>query len=151
MIAKRLLLVGLAATNACSAGPQVPLTPSQPAASASLSANSVTDSFIGRDGEAEALASLRNGEPLKLFSHEVNAEVPRYNTPGLLNCDPDQDGAQHIFRPLPEADWSEGNYYTEEQQKRAVSARSFAKEYNLAMFRERRAVILKVCPRAQIR
>lgn len=149
VIAKRLWIVSLGAVSACSVVPQSAVPPQAVTSQASTTIR-LGNISSGRDGEAEAIASLRRGEPPRLFAHEVNAEYPSYNTPGLLNCDPAEDGARDLFRPLPEADWSEGNYYTEEQLRRAEAARSFAKAYNLAIFRERRSVILKVCPRAQI-
>ena len=158
MAAKRLVLivVSMVATGGCSHPQQTAASgePAEAAALAPASGSVETDSYFGRNGEAEALADLARGKPVKLYSYEWEGEVPRYVTPGLLNCDPDLNddpvAANAVFSPLPEENGSEGNphTHTEEHEKRAASARRFAKAYNLTMFHRRSEQILRMCPSA---
>jgi hypothetical protein len=121
---------------------------------ASLGNADPVDLFAGRDGRAEALADLRNGKPARLYSHVNDGEGPGYATPGLFNCDPSRNNgsnaAESLFVSLPEADFAEDRRYTEAETKRAQSASRFARSYNLAIFRARRAEILRACPEAEI-
>ena len=112
--------------------------------------------YEGRDGATQALSDLKAGKRTKLYSHAVNSAQPTVQTPGLSGCiaghpryliDP---RARDLFAPLPEADWAEAVPYSPEQLARAASAIRFARSYNRAMFRARKADILRVCPNAKV-
>lgn len=110
--------------------------------------------FYGqRNGTTEALADVAAGKPLKLYSHIFGGRIESIHTPGLLDCNPlsrhsTQGGI--LFAPLPDADWQEGQAYTDDQNRAASAARSFARQYNRTMFEARRAELLRACPLARL-
>ena len=110
--------------------------------------------WAGRSGEAEALADLANGRPVKLYTHVYGGERAGFRSPGLLYCDPEQNignkAAENLFVFIPEANVSEGVIYTPAQQARQHSASSFARSYNLTMFSRRYDYIVQLCPKVEL-
>ncbi len=103
-----------------------------------------------RDGQREARADVRAHRPTKLYSAVFNGRAPGFQTPGLVYCDPRYaypDGNLRLFAPLPEADWGEPGPFPPHYQ----AAISFARNYNLVMFKARKAEIMRVCPKVQLR
>ena len=107
--------------------------------------------WVGRSGEAEALADIANGRPVKLFYQYIAGERMFIRTPGLLNCNPERydvsEDARSKLVPLG-ADYSESVQYTNEERSRITSATLFARAYNVTMFTKKRDDVLKICPAA---
>jgi hypothetical protein len=104
--------------------------------------------YLHRQGDAEVRTELAKGGPARLYTHRFNGRAPGFSTPGLTHCDPRSavgTRARTLFRPLPEADWSEPMPFTHGQE---IAVR-FARSYNLTMFKARRAEILRICPEAR--
>jgi hypothetical protein len=112
-----------------------------------------SDPWAGRSGEAEALADLAAGRPVKLYTHVYGGERAGFRSPGLLYCDPDQNNgdktAENLFAFVPEANVSEGVIYTPAQQARQRSASSFARSYNLTIFHRKHDYIVRLCPKVE--
>jgi len=116
-------------------------------------AGEASDPWAGRSGEAEALADIAAGRPVKLYTHVYGGERGGFRSPGLLYCDPDQNigkAALNLFAFIPEANVSEGVIYTPAQQVRQHSASSFARSYNLTMFSRKSDYIVRLCPKVQL-
>lgn len=113
-----------------------------------------SDRWAGRSGQAEALTDLANGRPIKLYTHVLGGERARFRSPGLLYCDPEQNignkAAENLFVFIPEANMSEGVFYTPAQQARQRSASSFARAYNLTIFHRKRDYIASLCPKVEL-
>ena len=115
-----------------------------------------TGPYAGRDGKAEARRDIRRGRPLKLFSYAYDGEFPRFVSPGILNCDPEQNaiitGAEieATFTQLENAGMREDRIRSDEEARLAASAVRFGKAYNLEMWRQRKERILKICPQAHL-
>lgn len=105
--------------------------------------------WAGRSGEAEALADIAAGRPIKLYIQYIAGEREIIRTPGLRNCNPDRfdvaSSARFNFVSVG-ADYSESIRYTEEQLDRFDSATLFAKAYNVTIFSKKRAELRKICP-----
>ena len=111
------------------------------------------DKYAKRDGEAEALSNFRSRRPLLIYSHVQNGFAPGWASPGLVFCSPSEvgaDAALRVFRIMSEASFQEGKTYTPVQQRVAASAVRFARDYNIAVFRHRRAEVIKVCPDVRV-
>ena len=117
---------------------------------AACSEAKIKDPYGERDGEAEALADISSGAPLKLYFHEYNGVVPAWRTPGLLSCEPDKPVGSRVFRGLEAADWHEGETYTAEESRRQGSAWSFARAYNRTVYGARAKDVAAVCPEARL-
>lgn len=115
------------------------------------SAGQASNPWASRSGQAEALADIAAGRPIKLFYQSLFGEREFVHTPGLSNCNPDRydvpDDARSQFEPLG-ADYSESIQYTAEEHARITSATQFAKAYNVTMFTMKRGDVLKICPAA---
>ena len=89
--------------------------------------------WTGRSGEAEVLADIAKGRPVKLILKGIAGERLDRRTPGLSNCNPDRydvpNELQSQFEPLG-ADYSESVQYTAEELARLRSATMFARDYN---------------------
>ncbi|HET6942047.1 MAG TPA: hypothetical protein VFH89_07795 [Sphingomicrobium sp.] len=115
------------------------------------------DPYAGRDGEAEARRDIRRGRPFRLFSYAYEGEFPRFVTPGLLHCDPDQNHLSTeavinaTFTLLENAEMREDRIFSDEEGRRAASAVRFGQAYNLEMWRQRKGHILKICPHVRQR
>lgn len=110
-------------------------------------------SHAERNGEAEARADLAAGRPLKLYTHAFNGRIPMVRFPGLVDCYPDRlakGETRVLLAPLPDADWQEGETYTDEQTLRAQAARRFASQYNRTILRAYRAELAQICPNARL-
>ena len=108
-------------------------------------------SWAGRSGQAEALADLSSGKPVKLYVRAIGGERVTGEAPGLLNCDPEGgDIPTNMLDRLMSlhADFSEGVRYTSQQLNGIQSAVLFARAYNVTMFEVRRSEVLKICPAA---
>jgi hypothetical protein len=107
--------------------------------------------WAGRSGQAEALADIADGKPIKLYIRSVAGEREVIETPGLTNCHPDRydvpADARSTFASLG-SDYSESIIYTSEERARFRSATLFARAYNVTMFTMRRDEVLKICPAA---
>jgi hypothetical protein len=138
MLAVAFLFASLSATN-------VPSAANEPERS---------ELVAGRDGEREALADLREGNPLKLYYYWRWGERLTLPTPGISDCDAEQGAdpkvIRSVFVSLPELTMSESKMPTTEQRARQHAALSFARAYNQHMFRHRKAQILKICRRANL-
>ena len=121
-----------------------------PAAS-NEAATPALDPWSGKSGQAEALADIAKGRPIKLYIQSIAGEREVIRTPGLLNCNPDRydvpNEARSKFEPLG-ADFSESILYTSEERARFRSASLFARAYNVTMFTMKRDEVLKFCPAA---
>jgi hypothetical protein len=110
--------------------------------------------WLRRSGEAEALADLRSGRPVKLYAHVWGGERAGFRSPGLLYCDPDQNNgskaAGAMFAFIPEANVSEGVIYTPAEQALQRSASTFARAYNITVFQQKRDYIVGLCPRVEL-
>ena len=110
--------------------------------------------WASRSGEAEALADLSAGRPLKVYTHGWGGERAGFRSPGLLYCDPDQNigskAAMAIFATIADGDVSEGVRYTAAEQALQQSASAFARAYNLTIFRKKRDQIVALCPKVQL-
>lgn len=105
--------------------------------------------FSQRNGELEAKADIKAGNPTTLYSAVFNGRAPGFRTPGIAYCDPryaDGRGSRVVFAKLPEADWQEPNP-PPPQSKEALQ---FARQYNQAMFKAREADIKSACPNARM-
>jgi len=113
-----------------------------------------SDPWYDRSGKAEALADLANGRPVKLYTHVFGGERGGSKTPGLLYCDPDQNigskAALDLFVYILEANMSEGVIYTLDQQAKQHSALSFARPYNLTMYKFKRKHVRRLCPKVEL-
>jgi len=114
-------------------------------------AREATNPWAGRSGQAEALADVANGRPVKLLYRSLFGEREFVHTPGLSNCNPDRydvpDDARSQFMWLG-ADYSGDIRYTPEQYAPLTSANLFARAYNVTMFTVSRDKVLKICPAA---
>lgn len=114
----------------------------------------VSDPWAHRSGEAEALADLASGRPVKLYTHVWGGERAGFRSPGLLYCDPDQNignrAAEAMFAFIPEANVSEGVIYTPAEQSLQRSASTFARAYNLTVFHQKRDFIVRLCPKVEL-
>ena len=110
--------------------------------------------WAGRSGEAEALADLANGRPVKLYTHVLGGERAGFRSPGLLYCDPDQNigskAAEAMFVSIPDANFSEGVIYTPAELSLSRSASVFARAYNLTMYHRHRGYIVSLCPKVEL-
>lgn len=111
----------------------------------------VKTSYGERDGRAEALADVSTGAPLKLYFHAFNGYVPRWQTPGLLSCEPDNPVGSKVFQWLEGADWQEGETYSTEEEHRQEAAWTFASAYNRTVFNSRQKEVIAVCPEATLK
>lgn len=57
---------------------------------------------------------------------------------------------RNTFSPLPDADWSEGEYYTAQETQKAEIAVGFARKHNRAAYRTGETQIRRLCPQAQL-
>lgn len=109
--------------------------------------------WAGRSGQAEALADIAKGQPIKLYYQGIAGERLEMRAPGLSNCHPDRydvpEDARSKFVPLG-ADYSESILYTQEELARFDSATLFARAYNVTLFRMKRDEVLKICPAATL-
>lgn len=102
--------------------------------------------WVNRDGAVQARADLRAGKPPTLLWHYFNGRIPGTRLPGVRNCGwANRDGNNLRFVHFDEADWSEGLIIPE-----VSAAWRFAERYNRAMFKARKARILRVCPDARL-
>lgn len=149
----------------CQSGPEQALSSSSAPPAKSSAADNLnpnppapagegSNPWVGRSGEAEALADLANGRPVKLYTHVYGGERAGFRSPGLLYCDPEQNignkAAENLFAFIPEANMSEGVIYTLAQQARQRSASSFARSYNLTMFSRKYDYIVQLCPKVEL-
>ena len=107
------------------------------------------DKYSGRDGKAEALNDLRIKRPLVIYSQVENGVAVEWASPGLVSCSPSEasgNAALHVFRTMSEAAFQEGETRTAAEQRVAASTLRFARDYNIAAFRHRRAEVKMVCP-----
>jgi hypothetical protein len=121
---------------------------------AGMQGTATPDPWINRSGEAEALADLAAGAPVKLYTHVWGGEGVWFRTPGLLYCDPDRNSgdreAQELFAEIPDANMSEGVILPADRQSRQLHAFLFAQTYNLTMFERRRDDVVRFCPGVQL-
>lgn len=112
----------------------------------------VSNPWAGKSGRAEALADLAAGRPIKLYTHVFAGDRAKFRTPGLLNCDLDQSakGAEWLFAPLRDGDWSASILYTSAERSRQLAAFAFAKAYNLTIFEHKRELIVRLCPMIEV-
>lgn len=105
--------------------------------------------WAGRSGEAEALADLAKGLPIKLYYQWIAGERQVIRTPGLRNCNPERfdvpGNARSKFVAIG-ADFSESIQYTDEERARFRSASRFARAYNLTIFSKRTEEVVQICP-----
>lgn len=105
--------------------------------------------FSQRDGAAEANADIKAKRPTTLYSAVANGRAPGFRTPGLAYCDPRYTGGRAsrvVFAKLAEADWQEPNPFPPQYD----AAMEFARGYNQAMFKARKADIKSACPKARL-
>lgn len=108
---------------------------------------------VGRSGEAEALADIGAGRPIKLYFQSLFGEREFIRTPGLKNCNPHRydvtKNAREQFEHL-NADYFEDIQYSPEEHARITAATQFAEAYNVTMFKLKRVDVLKICPAAAL-
>jgi len=114
--------------------------------------------YEGRNGRAEALADIARRKPAKVYIRTICGEFCRISAVGIRNCEPErfdtQTAPKTFFVDIPELFFGE-NYdeqvtRTDEQRRQANSAYTFAKAYNLTIFRTTKTAILRHCPRAEL-
>jgi hypothetical protein len=84
--------------------------------------------------------------------HAYNGRAPGFKIPGLTNCSPGAVGTVLFvsFASLPEADWQEGQHYTETEARDADAARHFASQYNRTVLQTYRVQLARACPNARL-
>jgi hypothetical protein len=121
-------------------------------APASRPVGEATNPWAGKSGQAEALADIAEGRPVKLFYQTLMGEREFVRTPGLSNCNPDRFDVPESERSklvLLGANYSESVQYTDEENSRVTTATLFARAYNVTMFTMKRDEVRRICPSAK--
>jgi hypothetical protein len=113
---------------------------------------SLSISYVGRDGAAEARSDISSGQPLKLYRYSYVTRSPGYRVPGL-ECGGAPNFERHerlSFAPLYPADYGEGRNYNAIQVRQAHAAVRFATQYNQTVIRGHLAKFQQMCPGLQL-
>lgn len=111
------------------------------------------DTYRDRDGKAEALADIKRGAALKIYSHVANGFAMGSESPGLVNCSREYVSAGDKFERfafIDEAAFQEGESRTYAQDRLAFSAVSFARAYNITTYHVRRHEVERLCPKVRL-
>lgn len=119
----------------------------------SSQANSGTargNDWRSRSGRSEALADLKRGARPQLYARLVAGEGEAAETPGVMNCTPDNaaGGWQH-FRPLG-VNYSESQKYSPNELSEITDAYNFARDYNLTLLAKEKGRVQQYCPAASL-